>query len=809
MTWDTSFANVYVGQKVAQSFLAHSSFLLTHVELYVFDQPQSNPPDLLQISIAVDAGGWPGPGLGSAAQEGHPNWSWIPFGFYPWVPITAGQRYWIVASDLQPRPKGYEWAMNGVGTYVFGEATWYEPSSGTWANETGSDLFFRVYGISGPSLVLEVQPATMPVDPGTVVPIDLWFNNSGNEAADTATISMALSSELLYLGDDAAEAGGTRVASLSWSFHGVSVGAHHMSVWVQVDPEGTYYDGESLRAWVFLNYSDGSGVLQAPSYAVASVTVLVPVIHADVIPWPAHVDPGQTFNFTISFANLGSGRAAGLWLNATTGERLTLLGDDAMDAGGVSLGPASWWFGDVEGQTYAFNVTVRADPSSLRGDRLLLILDLEYSDSLGHPFATSRAIGMASIHGPSLVAEAAVDPPRVRPGEALQAVFYANNTGDEEAPTLWLNATLPSWAVLQSSQPTATRADGGNLTYQLSSLAPGPLAVALRLSVAQDAPPGASIDLSVHLDVIDVTGIPLRSSSASARTIVATPRFTLSIESTATSARPGESLEFTVRVNNSGNEAASWALLAITLPDKTVLLDATLPWTETNGTKYAWRFSEFGPGERAVEVRLEVSTRLAKAETLVIRAELTYERADGQQFSGGTAFAVIQGLVDGASFLESVVLWIAVLAALFMLFLLLAYMDFLPHRRAAIDDVFLLHNSGILICHYSTSLRPDVDSDIASGMLMAVRNFVADALRSKNGVLQELRYGDYRIHMAHGRHAILVVFSRGKGGRNLDQRMAAVLRNIETAYGEVLESWSGRTEDFRGVEDLLLDLVQS
>ncbi len=135
-------------------------------------------------------------------------------------------------------------------------------------------------------------------------------------------------------------------------------------------------------------------------------------------------------------------------------------------------------------------------------------------------------------------------------------------------------------------------------------------------------------------------------------------------------------------------------------------------------------------------------------------------------------------------------------------------MGHLPHRRAALDDVFLRHNRWILISPYSTSLRPDIDSDIATGMLMAVRNFVADALRSKNGVLEGLRCGGYRIHMAHGRHAILVVFSRGQGGENLNQCMAAVLRNIETARGQVLESRSGRTEDLRGVEDLLLELVQ-
>src|SRR6266568_1655207 len=38
---DISFENVYVSQEVAQSFGARTDFLLTHVERYVFDQPNS------------------------------------------------------------------------------------------------------------------------------------------------------------------------------------------------------------------------------------------------------------------------------------------------------------------------------------------------------------------------------------------------------------------------------------------------------------------------------------------------------------------------------------------------------------------------------------------------------------------------------------------------------------------------------------------------------------------------------------------------------------------------------------------------
>ncbi|HLE54928.1 MAG TPA: hypothetical protein VI999_06800, partial [Thermoplasmata archaeon] len=334
-TWDTSFANVYVGQEAGQSFISHSSFLLTRVELFLFDQPQSAGSDILQVSLAADAGGHPGAVLSSAARQGPQNWSWVPFSFYPWVSLLVNQRYWLVASDSQPRPKGYEWAMNGPGDYPYGEAQWFDPSSGAWTNNTGADLFFRAYGISGPAISLQVGPSSRPVDPGAVVPFTIWFNNSGNEAAGTVGLSLALADDLVYVGDNASSAGGVQSAPLAWSFSGVAAGAHSMTVWTQVSPYVKYYDGESLTATVSLNYTDASGMPQAPQRAVGSVTVLVPVIHLQADPTPAHVDPGEAFNFTVSFLNLGSGKAEYLWLNASTGARLTILGDDAASAGGV------------------------------------------------------------------------------------------------------------------------------------------------------------------------------------------------------------------------------------------------------------------------------------------------------------------------------------------------------------------------------------------------------------------------------------------------------------------------------------------
>ncbi len=805
--WDTSFENVYVNQEVAQSFVARTDFLLTHLELFVFDQPNSGS-DILQLFIASDAGNQPGSVLGSSAQQGAQNWTWVAFGFYPWVSLSAGQRYWIVAADSEPRPKGYEWATSQPGGYATGEAEWYDTNTGLWVG-TGADLFFRVYGVSGPSLTLQMEPNLVPVDPGASVPIDMYFNNSGNEPAATARIEMYLDPGLTYQGDDAANEGGVQVAPLTWSFNGVAVGPHRVTVWTLVEFDRAYYDGQSLHAHVYLNYTDSAGQLQATTSDSATVTVIVPVIRAEATAVPLHVSPGESLNLTISLFNVGSGVARSVWLNASLSANLAGVGDNAASSGAVALGPLSWRFDNVSGLAYVFNVTVRADSTAQPGDRLEFRMDLAYTDGAGHPFGSLSETAEATIHGPSILAAAAADKPAPRPGDAFHVVLYANNTGDDTASRLWLNVTLPSWATLEDSQPIAGTLSGGFLRYVIQNAAPGPFSITLRLRVLVDAPPAAPVNVAATLDVADANGTRLRSSSALASSSVLTPRFVLVFLASATTVSPGETVDITLGWNNTGNEAAARVWLNFTLPAKTLLVNSSVPWATTDGTTYAWVFDGVSPGPRQFGIRIEGTSRLVDGDSLVARLDLDYKRADGLLFAGGSATASFTAKVSAASSgLEVLFLWIAVLAAVFLLFLLLSYMGVLPHRRSSIDDVFLLHNSGILICHYSTTMRPDVDSDIAGGMLMAVRNFVADALRSKNGSLQELKYGDYRIRMVHGRHSILVVFTRGPHTKGLEARMKDVLAKVESAFGSVLESWSGRTEEFKGVEEHLLRLVQ-
>src|SRR2546425_426264 len=86
-----------------------------------------------------------------------------------------------------------------------------------------------------------------------------------------------------------------------------------------------------------------------------------------------------------------------------------------------------------------------------------------------------------------------------------------------------------------------------------------------------------------------------------------------------------------------------------------------------------------------------------------------------------------------------------------------------PKGDGLIEDVFLLYNDGLLIKHETRRLKPDVDSDILSGMLTAVQAFVKDSFRSEDAELNEMTFGQMHILLGRGEWLILAAIIGGGG----------------------------------------------
>ncbi|MFQ6127856.1 MAG: hypothetical protein ACE5QW_03010 [Thermoplasmata archaeon] len=130
------------------------------------------------------------------------------------------------------------------------------------------------------------------------------------------------------------------------------------------------------------------------------------------------------------------------------------------------------------------------------------------------------------------------------------------------------------------------------------------------------------------------------------------------------------------------------------------------------------------------------------------------------------------------------------------------------HKPTIVDEIFLLHRSGLLIKHYTRRLKPDLDTDILSAMLVAVQEFVKDSFRGEEGALDELKFGELRIIIARGKNTVLASVVTGEHPEDIVPQLRMALEDVERKHGRVLEKWSGTEDEVHGVDSVMKDLIK-
>ena len=139
---------------------------------------------------------------------------------------------------------------------------------------------------------------------------------------------------------------------LYFNFTNVLPGPHSFVINVTVDPglpPGTF-----LINWVFLNYTDASGIIRPESMdnattVVTDVAILVVKVTGDVT-----ANPGDTITYTIWFNNTGTAASGDVWINDTLPIGVTYQSDTS------ATSPTSFPFlvsSGISGQYLYFNFT--------------------------------------------------------------------------------------------------------------------------------------------------------------------------------------------------------------------------------------------------------------------------------------------------------------------------------------------------------------------------------------------------------------------------------------------------------------------
>src|SRR5947209_18886707 len=83
------------------------------------------------------------------------------------------------------------------------------------------------------------------------------------------------------------------------------------------------------------------------------------------------------------------------------------------------------------------------------------------------------------------------------------------------------------------------------------------------------------------------------------------------------------------------------------------------------------------------------------------------------------------------------------------------------------------------------------DSDILSGRLIALQEFVGDSFDGRGGTLEQLRFGQRQVLMLRGQHTVLAAVIVGRYLNNLPRKLQIAVWEFERSHSDILAKWDG------------------
>ncbi len=126
-------------------------------------------------------------------------------------------------------------------------------------------------------------------------------------------------------------------------------------------------------------------------------------------------------------------------------------------------------------------------------------------------------------------------------------------------------------------------------------------------------------------------------------------------------------------------------------------------------------------------------------------------------------------------------------------------------RRAHLLELYLMHDSGMLIRHWSRAESSPHDSDIMSGMLTVLQEFVRDTWKShqdEDAPLEQLHFGSQRVLLARGTHTVLAAVIRGRYVNGLPARLSNAVEEFERINADRIADWNGNVDAFPKVDQI-------
>ncbi len=128
----------------------------------------------------------------------------------------------------------------------------------------------------------------------------------------------------------------------------------------------------------------------------------------------------------------------------------------------------------------------------------------------------------------------------------------------------------------------------------------------------------------------------------------------------------------------------------------------------------------------------------------------------------------------------------------------------LKWQESKVQEIFVLHQNGLVIAHVGHHEDTSIDRDLVGGMLTAIQNFVEEAFHtSEMESLKSLSMGKLRVLIEAKGNIVVAVLFTGHEARELRKGIMRLMDELDEKYGHILNAWRGEKRTVEGVQNWL------
>ena len=368
-------------------------------------------------------------------------------------------------------------------------------------------------------------------------------------------------------------------------------------------------DKTLLRNVVILDYDDANSNPYPTLRDSVDVKVTAPVMEFSKFASVSTADPGDLITYTITYDNVGTGKA--------TEVKIT----DTLPVG-VELVSATPWYNSISNRTYTWDI---GDLGPGEGGTIIIVVKvtvgtadrtllhnsatLYYADANGNDYPPMEDSADVTVTAPVMTFSKSADATTADPGDVIVYTLKYENKGTGWASLVEIVDTIPGDTIFVSSSPWYNSVSGNQYTWNIGDVAPGGSGtITIVVTVAVGTPDETLLHNEATLDYSDANGNFIERLSDYADVIVTAPIVRITKTSDVSEADPGDMIVYTITYENVGTGWATLVEIVDTIPADTAVVSAIPRYTSVSGNDYVWSIGDLAPGDGGtIEIKVIVN----------------------------------------------------------------------------------------------------------------------------------------------------------------------------------------------------------